>query len=120
MLDQIAHRRVCVSTTWRSVDAESSSLVHFPNTVIALNRTIRDGTSYASSLTPVPEEWFMERDWYIVHHWQDQFCRDVYQDLCKFQQMPTFTCLSHDLARHNTASVSCRQYCEFKFKERLC
>ena len=60
---------------------ESSSLVHFPTTVIALNRTIRDGTSYASCLTPIPEEWLVERDW------EDQFCRDVYQDLCKFPEM---------------------------------
>ena len=45
---------------------ESSSLVHYPTTVIALNRTIRDGRSYASCLTPIPEEWLVERDWYII------------------------------------------------------
>ena len=28
----------------------------------------------ASSLTPIPEEWLVERDWYIVHHWKEQFC----------------------------------------------
>ena len=35
-----------------------------------------------SCLTPVPEEWLIERDWFIVNHWEDQFCRDVYRDLC--------------------------------------
>ena len=34
---------------------ESTSLCHNPMVIIALNRTIRDGTSYASCLTPVPE-----------------------------------------------------------------
>ena len=29
-----------------------------------------------------PEEWLAERDWFIVNHWEDQFCRDAYQDLC--------------------------------------
>ena len=48
----------------------------------ALNRTIRDGVSYVSCLTPIPEEWLIERDWYIVNNWEDQFCRDVYQELC--------------------------------------
>ena len=66
---------------------ESSSLVHYPTTDIALNRTIRVGTSYASCLTPIPEEWLVERDWYNINHWEDQFCRDVYQDLCQFAEM---------------------------------
>ena len=35
-------------------------------------------------LTPIPEEWLVERDWLIVNHWEDQFCRDVYQNLCEF------------------------------------
>ena len=61
---------------------ESTSLCHNPTALIALNRTIRDGASYVSSLTPVPEEWLVERDWFIVNHWEDQFCRDVYRDLC--------------------------------------
>ena len=39
---------------------ENSSLVHYP--IIALNRTVRDGTSYASGLIPIPEEWLVERD----------------------------------------------------------
>ena len=30
-------------------------------------------------------EWLIERDWYIVNHWEDQFCRDVYQ--CVFAEM---------------------------------
>ena len=51
----------CVSPqyggTWTR---ESSSLVHFPTTVIALSRTIRDGISYASCLTPIPEEWLVK------------------------------------------------------------
>ena len=34
---------------------ERSSLVHCPTTIIALNRTIRDGVSYVSCLTPIPE-----------------------------------------------------------------
>ena len=50
--------------------------------IIALNRTIRDGASYVSCLTPIPEEWLVERDWFIVNHWEDQFCRDAYRDLC--------------------------------------
>ena len=58
---------------------ESSSLCRYPTTVIALNRTIRDGVSYVNCLTPIPEEWLIERDWYTVNHWEDQFCRDVYQ-----------------------------------------
>ena len=65
---------------------ESSSLCHYPTAIIALNRTIRDGSSYVSCLTPIPEEWLVERDWYIVNHWEDQFCRDVYQDLCVFAE----------------------------------
>ena len=64
----------------------SSSLCHYPTTIIALNRTVRDGTSYVSGLTPIPEEWLVERDWYIVNHWEDQFCRDVYGDLCCFAE----------------------------------
>ena len=28
----------------------------------------------------------MERGWYIVNHWEDQFCRDVYQNLCVFAE----------------------------------
>ena len=60
---------------------ESSSLCHNPIAVIALNRTIRDGSSYVSCLTPIPEEWLIEKDWFIVNHWEDQFCRDVYRSL---------------------------------------
>ena len=66
---------------------ESSSLCHHPTVIIALNRTIRDGASYVSCLTPIPEEWLVERDWHIVNHWEDQFCRDVYQDLCVFAEV---------------------------------
>ena len=66
---------------------ESSSLSHHPTAIIALNRTIRDGVSYVNCLTPIPEEWLIERDWYIVNHWEDQFCRDVYQELCVFAEM---------------------------------
>ena len=64
---------------------ESSSLAHHPTVTIALNRTVRDGSSYASAMTPIPEEWLVERDWYIVHHWEDQFCRDIYWDLCRIR-----------------------------------
>ena len=35
---------------------ESSSLCHHPTVIIALNRTIRDGSSYVNCLTPIPEE----------------------------------------------------------------
>ena len=66
---------------------ESSSLVHCPTTVIASKRTIRDGTSYASCLTPIREEWLVGRDWYVIAHWEDQSCRDVYHDLCKSVEM---------------------------------
>ena len=62
-------------------------MVDFPTVTIALNRTVKDGNRYGSALTAVPEEWLVERDWYIVHHWQDQFCRDLYQDLCKIPEM---------------------------------
>ena len=34
---------------------ESSSLCHYPTTIIALNRTVRDRVSYVSCLTPIPE-----------------------------------------------------------------
>ena len=61
-----------------------SSLCHHPTVIIALNRTIRDGVRYVNCLTPIPEEWLVERDWLIVNHWEDQFCRDVYQNLCEF------------------------------------
>ena len=61
---------------------ESTSLCHNPMAIVALNRTIRDGASYVSCLTPIPEEWLVERDWFIVNHWEDQFCRDAYRDLC--------------------------------------
>ena len=76
---------------------ESSSLFHYPTTIIALNRTVRDGASYESCLTPIPEEWLVERDWYIVNHWEDQFCRDVYEDLCcfaEFQHLRATTLIS--------------------------
>ena len=63
---------------------ESSSLCHHPTVNIALNRTIRDGVSYVNCLTPIPEEWLVERNWFMVNHWEDQFCRDVYQNLCEF------------------------------------
>ena len=65
---------------------ESSSLCHHPTVIIALNRTIRDGASYVSCLAPIPDEWLVEKDWFIVNHWEDQFCRDVYQDLCVFAE----------------------------------
>ena len=29
----------------------------------------------------------VERDWYIVNHWEDQFCRNVYQEPCVFAEM---------------------------------
>ena len=61
---------------------ESTSLCHYPMVIIALNRTIRDGASYVNCLTPIPEEWLVERDWFIVNHWEDKFCRDAYRDLC--------------------------------------
>ena len=61
-------------------------VVRHQTVIIALNRTIRDGVSYVSCLTPIPEEWLGERDWYIGNHWEDQFCRDVYQDLCVFAE----------------------------------
>ena len=76
---------------------ESSSLCHHPTVIIALNRTIRDGSSYVSCLTPIPEEWLVEKDWFIVNHWEDQFCRDVYQDLCvhaEFQHLRATALLS--------------------------
>ena len=47
---------------------ESSSLCHHPTVIVALNRTIRDSSSYVSCLTPIPEEWLVERDWFIVNH----------------------------------------------------
>ena len=28
----------------------------------------------------------VERDWFIVNHWEDQFCRNVYQNLCEFAE----------------------------------
>ena len=62
------------------------SLCHHPTVIIALNRTIRDGSSYVSCLTPIPDEEWVERNWFIVNHWEDQFCRDVYQDLCIFAE----------------------------------
>ena len=43
--------------------------------------------SYVSCLAPIPEEWLIERDWSIVNHWEDEFCRDVYQDLCQYAEM---------------------------------
>ena len=66
---------------------ESSSLCHHPATIIALNRTTRDGVSYVNCLTPIPGEWLIERDWHIINHWEEQFCRDVYQELCAFAEM---------------------------------
>ena len=74
---------------------ESSSLCHHPTAIIALNRT--DGVSYVSCLTPIPEEWLVERDWFIVNHWEDLFCRKVYQDLCEhaeFQHLRAVALLS--------------------------
>ena len=48
--------------------AHRDSLCHHPTVIIAMNRTIRDGTSYVNCLTPIPEEWLVERE--------DQFCRE--------------------------------------------
>ena len=76
---------------------ESSSLCHHPTAIIAWNRTIREGVSYVSCLTPIPEEWLVERDWFIVNHWEDPFCRKVYQDLCEhaeFQHLRAVALLS--------------------------
>ena len=78
----------CVSRQYGgSWTLESLSLCHPSTTIIALNRTIRDGVSYVNCLTPIPEEWLIERDWHIVNHWEDQFCRDAYQELCAFAEM---------------------------------
>ena len=66
---------------------ESTSLCHNPMAIVALNRTIRDGASYVSCLTPVPEEWLVERDWFIVNHWEDKFCRDAYRDVCDHAEL---------------------------------
>ena len=54
--------------------------------MVAVNRTIRDGVSYVSCLAPIPEEWLVERDWFTVNHWEDQFCRDVHQDIRTFAE----------------------------------
>ena len=65
--------------------------------IIALNRTIRDGASYVNCLTRVPEEWLVEKDWFIVNHWEDKFCRDASQDLCvhaEFQHVRALALLS--------------------------
>ena len=87
---------------------ESSSLVHCPTTIIALNRTIRDGVSCVSCLTPIPEEWLVERDWYIVNHWEDQFCRDVYQDLCQYAESASLReCLGRVTQSTTTPSATC-------------
>ena len=63
-----------------------SSLCHSPTVIIALNRTIRDGSSYVNCLTPIPEEWLVEKDWFIINYWEDQFCRDVYRDLSVYDE----------------------------------
>ena len=45
------------STVWRIMDPiEISTLMHFPSVTIALFRTVRDGSNYASALTPIPED----------------------------------------------------------------
>ena len=67
MSDQVANRRMCLATIWWFRTLESASLCHHPTAIIALNRTIRDGVSYVNCLTPIPEEWLIERDWYIVN-----------------------------------------------------
>ena len=80
-----------------SWNLESTSLCHYPMVIIALNRTIRDGVSYVNCLTPIPEEWLVERDWFIVNHWEDKFCRDAYRDLCvhaEFQHLRALALLS--------------------------
>ena len=62
---------------------------------------ICDSASYASSLTPTPQEWLVEKDWYINHHWEDQFCRDVYQDLRRhpvMQHLPAAAMISPSTA----------------------
>ena len=55
-------------SSFQQVKIESSSLCHHPTVIVALNRTIRDGSSYVSCLTPIPEECLVERDWFIVNH----------------------------------------------------
>ena len=56
---------------------ESSSLCHHPTTIIAL----------------------------IVNHWEDQFCRDVYQELCGFRGNATLTCHSTSFSKNNPSSL---------------
>ena len=39
----------------------------------------------------------MERDWFIVNHWEDKFCRDAYRDPCvhaELQHLRAFALLS--------------------------
>ena len=39
----------------------------------------------------------MERDWFIVNHWEDKFCREAYRDLCvhaEFQHLRALALLS--------------------------
>ena len=63
----------------KSTDRETlACLVHLPGCLIALRRSVRDGTAWASGLIPIPEEWLVEKDWYI---------RDTYQDLCNSGEM---------------------------------
>ena len=65
----------------------SSSIMHYPCAIIALNRTVRDGTRYTSGLISTPEESLVEKYWYIGNHWEDQFCREAYQGLCLFDEI---------------------------------
>ena len=86
---------------------ESSSLCHHQTTIIALNRTIRDGVSYVSCLTPIPEEWLIERDW------EGQFCRDVYQELCVFAEMQHLRATALVSPRTTPSCMSSGQHCQY-------
>ena len=74
------------SAFWMS--AAIGELFHhaLPTAIIALNRSVRDGNSYASGLIFIPEERLVEKDWYIAIHWEDQVCRGSYQEVCLFDE----------------------------------
>ena len=84
---------------------ESSSLTRFPTAIVALNRSVCDGTSDASGLIPIPEEWLVERDWHIANHWEDQLCRERYLELRVLEEMQHLRC-SHSIAWHNPICMS--------------
>ena len=56
-----------------------TTLQYSPLVLLPLKKTIMDGNPYLQWITPIPVEWLVERDWWILTHWEDNDCRRLYR-----------------------------------------